>query len=100
MVWISCALVNLAFSISGGYPDPSYSLPPGTRVALPPYTVIAQLYWTTQQPQFNVTPYQPTLIQNLIDAPALPFYPATVGGTNIAVSPTATSTTAATGPAN
>jgi len=95
-----CALVNLAFSISGGYPDPSYSLPPGTRVALPPYTVIAQLYWTTQQPQFNVTPYQPTLIQNLIDAPALPFYPATVGGTNISTSPTVTSTLAATGPAN
>ena len=95
-----CALVNLAFSISGGYPDPSTLLPPNTRVSLPPYTVIAQLYWTTQQPQFNVTPYQPTLIQNLIDAPALPFYPATVGGTNISTSPTVTSTLAATGPAN
>ena len=95
-----CALVNLAFSISGGYPDPSTLLPPNTRTALPPYTVIAQLYWTTQQPQFNVTPYQPTLIQNLIDAPALPFYPATVGGTNISTSPTVTSTLAATGPAN
>ena len=95
-----CALVNLAFSISGGYPDPNTLLPPNTRVALPPYTVIAKLYWTTQQPQFNVTPYQPTLIQNLIDSPSLPFYPATVGGTNFAVSPTATGTTAATGPAN
>ena len=94
------ALVNFAFSISGGYPDPSTLLPPNTRVALPPYTVITQLYWTTQQPQFNVAPYQPTQIQNLIDSPALPFYPKTVGGTNIAVSPTATSTLAATGPAN
>jgi len=94
------ALVNLAFSISGGYQDPGTLLPPNTRVALPPYTVIAQLYWTTQQPQVNVAPYQPTLIQNLIDAPALPFYPATVGGTDISTSPTVTSTLAATGPAN
>lgn len=93
-----CALVNLAFSISGGYPDPNTLLPPNTRTALPPYTIIAKLYWTTQQPQFNVTPYQPTLIQNLIDSPSLPFYPATVGGTNFAVSPTATGTTAAAGP--
>ena len=95
-----CALVNFAFSISGGYPDPSTFLPPSTRVALPPYTIIVQLYWTTQQPQFNVAPYQPTQVQNLIDSPALPFYPKTVGGSNIAISPTATSTLAATGPAN
>ena len=93
-----CALVNLAFSISGGYPDPNTLLPPNTRVALPNYAIIAKLYWTTQQPQFNVAPYQPTLIQNLIDSPSLPFYPATVGGTNFAVSPTATGTTAAAGP--
>ena len=94
------ALVNFAFSISGGNPDPGGNLPPNLRTSLPPYTVVANLFWTTQLPVVNVPPYQPTAIQNLIDAPALPFYPATVGGTNIAVSPTVTSVLAATGPAN
>ena len=103
--FIDCAVVNFAASISGGIADPGYNLPPGNRTALTGvFSPRIDFFWTTQTTSPGQNPITAGIttgnLAALIDSPSLPFYPATVGGSNFAISPTATSTAAAVGPSN
>jgi hypothetical protein len=95
-------LVNFAISVEGGGLGNPDNLPPGTRVAMLPYLegATVELFWSTDTTLAGTAPGTYTAIQLTMNAPALPFYPSTLGGVDYDVSATAVGTMAAQGPTN
>ena len=94
-----CALVNFAISIEGNKPVTMQALPPGSRNSLAGSSGVTLeiLYSPTFQAPGAAAP--PNAVQiSSTQAPALPFYPKTAGGTDFAVSPTAIGASVAQGP--
>ena len=95
------ALVNLAFSVEGGAPANSDNFPPSSsRNAMLPSLngATVDLFWSTSSTSPGVPPASYTALQLTMNAPTLPFFPATINGSDYSVSPTAASSTAAQGP--
>ena len=99
--YVNSAIVNMAFSISGGFPDPHTAMPPSGRETMLPDMNGANvtLFWSTSSTGTGVEPASKTAVSFLTVTPALPFHTSVLNDSSkIAISPTVTSTAAATGP--